>query len=208
MTCPQAHPSSRKSRLAKQARLQAVNTAWAESYMEERDKWERGHEERCEAQRAAREARTAQRAQIRAARLAARREARRRREREARKRGSGGGGGGGAAKQRAADAPPRKREPPTPRVVEAVLESNGQPGYLERFLVKWAKRPKSEATWEPLRKLPAEQRAALVTAGREAFNRRVEPLLSGSPAEPSSSGVAACSAELPPPWASSSRLPV
>lgn len=73
-----------------------------------------------------------------------------------------------------------------------MLESNGQPGHFERFLVKWVKKPKSEATWEPLRKLPqTAQLPSLVTDARAAFNRKAEPLLLGDPAVASSSGVTA-----------------
>jgi len=174
-----------------EAKQRAFKELWAETYMSERDKWEHHRQERHEAERAAREERTAKRAQIRAARSAAKQERRQRRlEREAEERS---GGGAEAKRQKVAAAPP-KREPPPPKVVETVLESNGQPGHLERLLVKWRHRPKSAATWEPLRKLkdlPPEEQRALVDRGRVAFNRKAEPLLSLGGDAPDSSGVVA-----------------
>ena len=181
-----AHP-----KMQSEAKQRAFKELWAETYMSERDKWEHHRQERHEAERAAREERTAKRAQIRAARSAAKQERRQRRlEREAEERS---GGGAEAKRQKVAAAPP-KREPPPPKAVETVLESNGQPGHLERLLVKWRHRPKSAATWEPLRKLkdlPPEEQRALVDRGRVAFNRKAEPLLSLGGDAPDSSGVVA-----------------
>ena len=38
-----------------------------------------------------------------------------------------------------------------PRVAEAIVESNGLPGYLERFLTRYKGKSKAAATWEPAR---------------------------------------------------------
>ncbi|KAL3915650.1 MAG: hypothetical protein SGPRY_007138 [Prymnesium sp.] len=60
------------------------------------------------------------------------------------------------------------------RVARSLLESNGQPGLSERFLVKWSSGP---STWELANKLPTELLSRDIEQARTAFNRLVEPSL-------------------------------
>ena len=190
---------SRKRRLeaeVSKARCQAFRQLECDVMIKLRDQWEKDANDRQEAERAARAERMARRATLRAAKRAAKRAAAaaaaaaaaQQQQQRKRKRPDGGGGEGKrhgkAAVAPEAGAPAALPRRPPPRVAEAVLESNGQPGHKERFLVRWAKPPKPfnrpEASWEPARKVPPALLIASLEEARAAFNRKALPELASA----------------------------
>ena len=186
---------------AEERKKQADDEMWIDSYIRQRDRWEKEQRAKCETERAAqetervaRENRWMRRAEIKAKRRAAALAALERKARKAAGR-SDGKRKRSSSETAPPDMSPQPRPRPPPRVPEAILESNGQPGAAERFLVRWVKPPKPfnrpESSWEIARKLPATLLAVGLEGSRAVFNRKVEPRLTSDASLPEASGVVA-----------------
>ena len=186
---------------AEERKKRADDEMYIDSYIRQRDRWEKEQRAKCETERAAqetervaRENRWMRRAEIKAKRRAAALAALERKARKAAGR-SDGKRKRSSSETAPPDMSPQPRPRPPPRVPEAILESNGQPGAAERFLVRWVKPPKPfnrpESSWEIARKLPATLLAVGLEGSRAVFNRKVEPRLTSDASLPEASGVVA-----------------
>ena len=174
------------ARREREALRHAEDQLWVDVYIKQRDRWEADIRAQREGERSARADRMAKRAELRAAKRAAKRaamEARRKRKQQ-----SGGSGEAKGKKGAAAEGRRLDRKPKEEKVAESILESNGEPGHLERFLVRWAKMPRSAASWVAAHKLPRDLLVRFVDESRAAFNRKLEPLLTNEAAETGSGG--------------------
>ena len=206
--------TSRAHREQRRQQNEAFGNLWISCYLAVRDRWEKDEHARRAAEREARAERMAKRANIRAERRVAKRRAAAAAaaaaaKRKQKRQGDGGETklhkNGAAAEEGATRSPAAPRRPP-PRVADAVLESNGQPGHAERFLVRWARPPKPfhrpESSWEPAHRVgnPELLRSSL-EACRAVFNRKVEPRLLPEAAQ--AAGAQAAGAQAAPSSASS-----